>query len=329
MPGGRTVREALENSTVLELRLARSFVAVAEEQHYLRAARRLQITQPALSRQIQHLEREVGTALFTRVGRTARLTVAGKVFLDHARRLLDMAEAAATAARRAGEGVVGRLAVGFVSPATYSVLPATFRTFRQRAPDVALELRQLSSGAQAEALRTREIDVGLLHPPVEGAPLFGLRVIVDQPFVAALPSRHPLAGEVSIRPAALASEPFVIFPRRTGPGLYDRILGVCQTAGFSPRVVQEAEQMQTIVSLVAAEVGVALVPASISRSLRDGVAYVELEGISARATLAACWRLDNENPVVGTFLDLLPSVQAYDGRVAGNGEVAASTPTPA
>ena len=295
--------------TLLELKLARSFVAVAEERHYVRAARRLQITQPALSRQIQQLEREIGTALFTRVGRTARLTVAGQVFLDHARRLLDMAEAAATAARRASEGITGRLAVGFVSPATYSVLPATFRTFRQRAPDVALELRQLSSGAQAEALRAREIDVGLLHPPVEGAPLFGLRVIVDQPFVAAIPARHPHARGRTIHLRELASEPFVIFPRRTGPGLYDKIVTLCHASGFSPRVVQEAEQMQTIVSLVAAEVGVALVPASIARSLREGVAYLELEDTSVRATLAACWRLDSENPVVGTFLDLLPSVQ--------------------
>ena len=189
------------------------------------------------------------------------------------------------------------------------MLPATFRTFRERAPDVALELRQLSSGAQAEALGAREIDVGLLHPPVEGAPLLGLRVVVDQPFVAALPARHPLAQERSIPPGALAGESFVIFPRRTGPGLYDRILSLCQAAGFSPRVVQEAEQMQTIVSLVAAEVGVALVPASIARSLRDGVSYLELEGTDVRATLAACWRLDTENPVVTTFLDLLPTVQ--------------------
>jgi DNA-binding transcriptional LysR family regulator len=293
---------------VLELRLVRAFVAVADERHFARAAQRLHITQPALSRQIQHLEREVGTALFTRVGRAARLTVAGQVFLDHARRLLASAEAAAVAARRAGEGVVGRLVVGFVSPATYTVLPAAFRAFRDRAPDVALELRQLSSGAQAEALRNEELDVGLLHPPVEGAPLLGLRVVVDQPFVAALPARHPLAGERSIWAGALAGEPFVIFPRRTGPGLYDRILGLCQAAGFSPRVVQEAEQMQTIVSLVAAEVGVALVPASIARSWRDGVAYLELEGTDARATLAACWRLDTENPAVASFLDLLPNV---------------------
>ena len=147
----------------------------------------------------------------------------------------------------------------------------------------------------------------MLHPPAEGAPLLGLRVIVDQPFVAALPARHPLALERSIRPEALAAESFIIFPRRTGPGLYDRIVTLCHAAGFSPRIVQEAEQMQTIVSLVAAEVGVALVPASIARSLRDGVCYLELEDAAVRATLAACWRLDNENPAVGPFLDLLPS----------------------
>jgi DNA-binding transcriptional LysR family regulator len=294
---------------VLELRLVRSFIAVADEGHFARAAQRLNITQPALSRQMQQLEREIRTALFTRVGRAARLTMAGRIFLDHARRLLASAEAAAVAARRAGEGVVGHLVVGFVSPATYTVVPTVFRAFRERAPDVALELRQLSSGAQAEALRNREIDVGLLHPPVEGAPLLGLRVVVDQPFVAVLPARHPLAREPSIWPGVLADEPFVIFPRRTGPGLYDTILGLCQGAGFSPRVVQEAEQMQTIVSLVAAEVGVALVPASIARSWRDGVAYLELEATDARATLAACWRLDTGNPAVATLLDLLPNVR--------------------
>ena len=314
MPAFRRIRPAPRageslGDRVLELKLVRSFIAIADEGHFARAAEQLNITQPALSRQMQQLEREIGTALFTRVGRAARLTIAGRIFLDHARRLLAAAEGAAVAARRAGEGVVGHLVVGFVSPATYTVLPAAFRAFRERAPDVALELRQLSSGAQAEALRNREIDVGLLHPPVEGAPLLGLRVVVDQPFVAALPARHPLAGEPSIWPGALADEPFVIFPRRTGPGLYDTILGLCQRAGFSPRVVQEAEQMQTIVSLVAAEIGVALVPASIARSLRDGVAYLELEATDARATLAACWRLDTENPAVAAFLDLLPNVR--------------------
>ena len=223
------MRPLYPNPTVLELRLARSFIAVAEEGHFARAAQRLHITQPALSRQIQQLERELGVRLLTRVGRAARLTVAGRVFLDHARRLLAMAEESAIAAKRASEGIVGRLVVGFVSPATYSVLPATFRAFRERAPDVALELRQLSSGAQAEALRAREIDLGLLHPPVEGAPLFGLRVIVDQPFVAALPARHPLANERSIRPEVLAGEAFIIFPRVTGPGLYDRFLHHART----------------------------------------------------------------------------------------------------
>ena len=294
---------------VLDLRLVHAFVAVADEGHFVRAARRLNITQPALSRQIQQLERAVGAALFTRVGRAAQLTAAGQVFREHARGLLEAADAAGLAARRAAEGIVGRLVVGFVSPATYTMLPATFRTFRERAPGVALELRQLSSGAQAEALRKREIDVGVLHPPVEGAPLFGMRVVLDQPFVAALPARHPLAGQESISPGALADEPFIIFPRRTGPGLYDNIVSLCQAAGFSPRIVQEAEQMQTIVSLVAAEVGVALVPASISRALREGVAYLALDGVDARALLAACWRLDTENPAVATFLKLLPEAQ--------------------
>ena len=312
---------------MLDLRLVHAFVAVADEGHFVRAARRLCITQPALSRQIQQLEREVGAALFTRVGRATRMTAAGLVFRDHARGLLEAAETAALAARRAAEGVVGRLVVGFVSPATYTVLPATFRTFRERAPDVALELRQLSSGAQAEALRKKEIDVGILHPPVEGAPMLGLRVVVDQPFVAALPARHPLAGEPSIWPGALADEPFIIFPRRTGPGLYDSILSLCQSAGFSPRIVQEAEQMQTIVSLVAAEVGVALVPASIARSLRDGIAYLALDGADVRALLAACWRLDTENPAVATFLELLPQVQVETP--APSADTAAATSPPA
>jgi DNA-binding transcriptional LysR family regulator len=295
---------------MLELRHVQSFVAVAEEGHFVRASRRLSLSQPALSRQVQQLERDIGTALLERAGRTARLTAAGRVFLAEARQLLAQAESAALAARRAAGGVTGRLVVGFVSPATYTILPTTFRAFRDRAPDVALELRQLPSGVQAEALRARQIDVGLLHPPVEGAPQLGLRVVVDQPFVAALPARHPLAGERSLWPGALADEPFVIFPRRTGPGLYDRVLALCHQAGFTPRIVQEAEQMPTIVGLVAAEVGVALVPESVSRSWRDGVVYLPLEQSPVRATLAACWRLDTENPAVATFLSLLPDVAA-------------------
>lgn len=295
---------------MLELRQVRSFVAVAEEGHFVRAAQRLSLSQPALSRQVQQLERDVGTALLERSGRSAQLTPAGSVFLVEARALLERAESAALAARRAADGITGHLVVGFVSPATYTILPATFRAFRDRAPEVALELRQLPSGAQAEALRANQIDVGLLHPPVEGAPRLGLRVVVDQPFVAALPARHPLAKERSLATGALANEPFVIFPRRTGPGLYDRVLSLCHHAGFTPRIVQEAEQMPTIVGLVAAEVGVALVPESISRSWREGVAYVPLEAAPVRATLAACWRLDAQNPAVDTFLSLLPDITA-------------------
>jgi DNA-binding transcriptional LysR family regulator len=232
---------------VLDLRHVRSFVAVAEEGY---------------------------------------LTVAGRVFLDEARQLLARADAAALSARRAAGGIVGQLSVGFVSPATYTVLPATFRAFRDAAPDVALELRQLPSGAQAEALRAKQIDVGLLHPPVEGPPQLGLRVVVDQPFVAALPARHPLASEASLWPGALADEPFVIFPRSTGPVLHDRVLTLCHHARFTPRIVQEAEQMPTIVGLVAAEVGVALVPEPISRSRREGVVYLPLE--QAPVTSRAC-----------------------------------------
>jgi DNA-binding transcriptional LysR family regulator len=230
------------------------------------------------------------------------------VFLEHARRLILAVDEANEAARGAAAGVVGKLVVGFVSPATYTVLPAAFRAFRERAPHVLLELHQLSSGAQAEALRKKEIDIGLLHLPVEGAPLLGQRIVVDQPFVAALPSRHPLAGESIIWPGTLTSEPFIGFPRRSAPGLHDSILAICQGAGFSPRVVQEVEQVQTVVSLVAAEVGVAIVPASIARAWRDGVAYVPLEGATVRATLAACWRPDTDNPTVATFLELLPNV---------------------
>lgn len=294
----------------VHIRVLKTFIAAAREGHFGRAAERVHLSQPALSRQIGSLEDEVGVELFERAGRGVELTRAGADFLVFAERCVREYESGVAAARRTATGFGGTLKVGFVSPAIYAnVVPVLISRFREEAPDVEVTLHELSSRPQAEALETGDLDVAFLHPPVPGIDL-ELHTLFRQRFVAALPAKHPLAGESTIAASQLAQEPFIIFPRHRGPGLYDRIITACQTSGFSPRVVQEATRMQTIVSLVAAGIGVAIVPHSITKMGQSGVAYCELSDVREEGTLAAAWLPANINPVLGLFLDVVRNFTA-------------------
>lgn len=233
----------------MELRHLRYFVTVAEELHFGRAADRLQMAQPPLSQQIRQLEQELGVQLLYRTKRTVQLTESGRVFLQQARQILAQSEQAIEMAQRASRGEVGRLAIGFVGSATYSILPLALRTFRRRFPDVHLLLREMTTTEQIEALHDNQIQLGFVRSPLNDAEL-SVETILQESFVAVLPKDHVLASQDQVLLPSLANEPFVFFPRHLGTGFYDQIVDMCQQAGFTPHVAQEAIQMQTIVSLV-------------------------------------------------------------------------------
>ncbi|MEV4754173.1 LysR family transcriptional regulator [Micromonospora sp. NPDC049559] len=290
----------------MELRHLRYFVAVAEELHFGRAARRLHIAQPALSQQIQRLERELGARLLVRNRRQVQLSPAGAAFLPEARAALAQADRAASVARRTAAGELGRLALGFVGSVTDELLPRLLPEFRIRYPELRLELREMTSAEQVAALERGELDLGLLRPPARG---LRTRLVHREPLVVALPAGHRLAGADGpgadeLDGAELRGEPFVLFPRHKGPGLYDMIIDYCQRSGVTPTVVQEAVQMQTITALVAAGTGVALVPSSQRAVPRAGLVFRPLRSAPA-VDLVAAWSDPHRTPAGDRALELL------------------------
>ena len=292
----------------IELRPLRYFVAVAEEMHFGRAAARLHMTQPPLSQTIQALESQLGTPLFSRTRRSVALTAAGRALLPEAQRLLMQAESLPALVQRAAAGESGQLRLAFVSSADYSVLPVALREFRSAYPAVQIDLREATSDVQLEELAAGNIDLGILIPPVPDK----LKTILDyfpvltEPLVLALPADSKLATatrKVSLK--SCAGLPLIIFPRRLAPALHDQILGCFRDAGLTPSIEQEAIQMQTIVGLVAAGMGIALVPQSVSNLKRPGVEYRALKEASPLVEIGLAWRRDNTSPVLQSFLDLI------------------------
>jgi DNA-binding transcriptional LysR family regulator len=289
-----------------DLRRLRYFVAVAEELHFGRAARRLNVSQPPLSVQIRTLEREIGASLLVRTQRRVELTEAGRVLLEDARRLLSQAEAAVVHSRRAAEGAVGRLTLGFVSTVDYSILPPLVRRFRQKHPGIALKLLELTGDRQQALLQAGELDLGLSILPSPAAGLT-MRPVFREPLIAAVPAIHPLAGRRRITLRALAREPFIQFPRELAPGLYDLAIAACQKADFTPHLAQEAIQMQTILGLVAAGLGVALVPRCMSKLQRPDVRYLALDARGFAVETVASWHSENRAPALAALIAELPT----------------------
>ena len=293
----------------IDLRRLRYFTAVAEELHFGRAARRLNISQPPLSVQIRTLEQEIGTPLLIRSQRRVALTEPGRVLLDEARRLIGQAEAAIVRTRRAARGEFGQLSIGFVSTVDYSILPPLVQRFRAAHPDVALTLRELTVDRQQALLLGGELDLGLSIAPPHDRDLV-IRPVLREPLIVALPATHRLARTRGrIRTRDLAGDGFILFPRALAPGLFDLAIAVCQRAGFAPRLAQEAIQMQTILGLVAAGLGVALVPACMAKLGRPDVRYKPLDPAGAMVGTAAVWRADNASPALVALLDELPAVR--------------------
>ncbi|HEY4541140.1 MAG TPA: LysR family transcriptional regulator [Noviherbaspirillum sp.] len=292
----------------LELRQLRYFVAVAEENHFGRAAARLHMTQPPLSQAIQSLEAALGTPLFARTRRSVALTAAGAALLPEARRLLQQAAALPELARRAASGTSGTMSLAFVSTVDYGVLPPLLREFRERYPQVQIELREATSNVQEEDLLQGRIDAGLVIPPLAAHAKSALDylTVTSEPLVLAVPEGL-LGKRKSASLAQVAGMPLIIFPRRIAPAFHDTILGCFRDAGLTPRIGQEAIQMQTIVGLVSAGMGIALVPQSVSNLQRPGVEYKKLPETDVLVDTGLAWRRDNPSPILHAFLELVRS----------------------
>src|SRR5215472_10207952 len=292
----------------MELRHLRYFVAVAEEGHVTRAAERLGIQQPPLSQQIQALERELETQLFRRKPRGVELTPAGQALLDEARAILARADEAVAAVKRTARGEAGRIGIGFTSSASFHpFLPRAIRAFRETHPLVALALEESGTTELVDALRTQSLDVAFVRSPVGESDDLFIRPLLEEAMVAALPSGHPLsAGREALPLAALAGETFILYRRPVGPGLHDAIIAACDRAGFSPTIGQEAPRMLSTLSLVAAGLGVTVVPASMSRLEAEGVAYRPLDASAPlTAPLNLAYRRDEISAAVRRFVGLV------------------------
>ncbi|HEY9910154.1 MAG TPA: LysR family transcriptional regulator [Thermosynechococcaceae cyanobacterium] len=279
------------------------FIAVAEELHFSRAAERLHISQPPLSQQIRDLEDELGVKLFERTKRHVQLTEAGKVFLERSYGVLVQLEQAIEATQRIGRGEVGRLAIGFVGSATYTVLPDILSAFRAQFPAVELRLHELTTTQQIQALHDKQVDVGIVRSAII-EPGLSVECILQESLVLALPATHPFSAQTKVSLSTLADESFILFPAKMGPIFYEQIINMCQQAGFRPKVAQEAVQMQTIIGLVAAGLGIAFVPASLQNFHRSGVIYRPLQEQTPKTGLYLTWRQHDSSPVIRAFLSL-------------------------
>ncbi|HVH40722.1 MAG TPA: LysR family transcriptional regulator [Labilithrix sp.] len=289
----------------MELRHLRYFVAVAEERHFGRAAERVRIAQPPLSRQIQALEEELGVRLFDRSRRKVELTAAGTTLLDHARRVFAAVELATRETLRASRGERGRIAIGYPSSLAYSGLPELLRAFRAKFPEVEVALSELSPQAQIEALKDGRLDVGFVRAPFDD-PALASMLVRREPLVVAMPADHPLASRKRIALGLLAEEPFVSFPRSRGPAFFDQLMRLCHDAGFTPRVAQEAQQLD-LVSLVSAGFGVAIVPSSVRHVRRAGVVYRSIIG-APKSDLRIAWKKDSGAPIVRELVEVVRRV---------------------
>jgi DNA-binding transcriptional LysR family regulator len=286
----------------MELRQLRYFVAVAEELHFRRAAARLHMSQPPLSHQLRLLEDELGCPLMIRSRRRVELTPAGQAFLGDVRELLSGLDEAVGTARRIHAGTAGRLRISFVGSALLSLVPEVVKRYRAARPDVEVLLRERSTEDQLRDLRAGSIDVALVPLPVD-APDLRTEVLRRERAVAALPAAHPLAALKQVPVRRLGGEPLVMFPREQAPGLHDRLLASLSGPDGPPSVAQYAPEMQTIIGLVAAEIGVSLVQASVQRLALPGVTYRPVRG-APTIELAALLPAGETLPQAREFVDL-------------------------
>lgn len=303
MLGSSVLNERLMIST----RLLQQFIAVAEELHFGRAAVRLHMAQPPLSQAIKNLEDLVGVPLLARNRHSVSLLPAGEVFLREARELLDRGKKAIDAAVRASEGIDGRLTIGFVGSVSYELLPRLLAQIREAFPRIHVDLRELTSAEQASQLQARKIDMGIVRLPVANLGDICTRVIETERLIAALPTAHPLATRETLWLKDLAHDSFMAFPADKIPSLHGKFLLACEASGFNPRIALEAWQMSSMVSLVAAGFGVALLPRQVVASPHPGVVYRELADPYEHLSLniAIAWHGEHMSASLASVLSLL------------------------
>jgi DNA-binding transcriptional LysR family regulator len=287
----------------MELRHFRYFLAVAEEGNVTRAAEKLGIGQPPLSQQILALERELGVSLFRRTGHGVTLTEAGDALLADARRLLDDAHQAVLNTQRAGRGETGSLNLGFTASSAFNpAVPALIRAFRNAYPGVGLMLTEGNTTQLLASLMEGRLDVAFVRPGVHSFAGIALYQIASEPMKIVLPVKHRFASRRRLSMADLAGEPFVLIPREASPTLHDEIVSACRNAGFEPRLGQQAPQLSSVVSLVSAEFGISIVPASVSQIRAEGVVYIDIAGAKVRTRLALASRENDASAKTANFL---------------------------
>ena len=297
----------------MDLRQLRYFVAVAEERHFGRAAQRLHMSQPPLSMQIKALERELGIGLLERTSRRVALTDAGRAFLERAKIILGAVEEAREVARGAEQGLQGRLEVGFISSASLSLLPPSIRLFRERFGGVELELKELTSAQQIDALYEGGIRVGLVRLPLR-APGIRFEPVLEERLVVALSSGHALEDLDRVSLETIVDLPLIFFTRQLIPGFHAQIVELFQRVGAFPKVAQHAVHLQTIVGLVASGVGIAILPSSAQRASREGVVYRALDVPDATSWMGLAWVEGDESKLVRNFIGTVR--EAAGGKVS-------------
>lgn len=290
---------------MFELAQLRCFTTVATELNFRRAAERLHMTQPPLSRQIQLLEHSLGVALFTRSTRSVALTAAGRAFFIEAQALLEQAQNAALAARRIAQGEIGSVVISFVASAVYEFLPRVLAQTRSQLPGIDIALLEMTTFDQLEALRARRTDLGIVRSPM-GQQGFASECLLREPFLLAVPRQHPLATQEALSLAALDQQPFIMYAHAAWQPFNELLTGMFRSAGVTPDYVQQLGSTLTILALVNAGMGLALVPRSASCIRFDGILYRPLAlAAGIQSELHLVWRDDNDNPAFLLMLDAI------------------------
>lgn len=291
----------------MELRHLRYFIAVAEELNFSRAAERLHMAQPPLSVQIRALEDDLGAQLFERDKRRVSLTQAGRMFLDQARAILAMADAAKIQARSAASGIIGKLTLGYTASAMFhAVLPKTLRHFKATYPEIALSFYEMSSLEQLDALQGRTLDIGIVRKPEALIPTdVQIEAWYEAPLVVAMATDHPLAKQASVSIADLRDDAFIMYPRDAGIGLYWRVIDLCSKAGFRPQAIRQVRESSSIIGLVAAGAGIAIVPQDTRCIQLSGVTYQRLSDHQAVSALYLAYRDDNRDTHLAKLAKML------------------------
>ena len=291
----------------MDLRHLRYFIAVAEELHFTRAASRLHIAQPPLSRQLRQLEKELGVTLFIRARRQVELTDAGQVFLVKARQVLQAAESAVTETQRAERGETGKLAVGFFEQTAYTLLPPILRAFNERFPEVDVQLRWFPVIGQVKALEQGEVDIVFVRP-VADLSAVSKRLLLKEAFVVALPASHPFATRDAVSIEECADERIINYTEHLAPDYHAAIMRACALAGFVPKRPLDVGQVYTALGLVSAGVGIALAPASVQRVRFDGLLYKPLRGRPLESVTYLAWLQPSPSILLKAFVEIAMQV---------------------